>query len=78
MDDIEQKVALCFSNVFPDVPKVELPGASRDSLVGWDSIAHVTLLSSIAEEFGIDLEPEDFESLDSYSSIVDWVEAKRG
>jgi acyl carrier protein len=76
MNDIESKVARCFSNVFPDVPPSEFPRASTASLAAWDSVAHVTLLSSIAEEFSLDLEIEDFEDLVSYPLIVDYVESK--
>jgi acyl carrier protein len=62
--------------VFPDVAPDRIPGASTASLPAWDSVAHVTLLSAIAEEFGFDFELEDFEELTSYASIVDYVENK--
>jgi acyl carrier protein len=76
MNDTEKKVIRCFSNVFPDVPLSEFPRASTASLAAWDSVAHVTLLSSIAEEFGLDLEIEDFEELVSYPLIIDYLEGK--
>jgi acyl carrier protein len=70
MNDIQKRVARCFSNVFPDLPENEIPRASTAALAGWDSLAHVTLLSSIAEEFGQSFEIEDFEELVSYPLIV--------
>ena len=76
MNDIKSRVAVCFSNVFPGIKPDEIPGASTASLAAWDSVAHVTLLSSVAEEFGLDLEMDDFEELVSYSLIVDRVEKK--
>jgi acyl carrier protein len=69
-------VARCFSNVFPGVPQSEISRASTASLAAWDSVAQVTLLSSIAEEFGLDFELEDFEELVSYALIVDYLESK--
>lgn len=78
MDDIKKKTALCFHHVFPDIPQDELPHASAATLAAWDSIAHVTLLSSIAEEFGIDIEPDDFERLVSYQLILDYLETQLG
>lgn len=76
MNDIEARVARCFSNVFPNVPESELSRASTSSLAAWDSVAQVTLLSSIAEEFGLDFELENYEELVSYPLIVDYLESK--
>lgn len=74
MNDTQEKVARCFSNVFPDLPQGEIPRASTTSLAAWDSVAHVTLLSAIAEEFGRDFELEDFEELVSFELIVAYLE----
>ena len=60
MNDLKAKVARCFSNVFPDLPQAEIPRASTASLGSWDSVAHVTLLSAIEEEFGVAFELDDF------------------
>jgi acyl carrier protein len=76
MNDIKDRVARCFSNVFPDIRQEEIPRASTASLAAWDSVAQVTLLSSVAEEFGLDFEVEDFEELVSYPLIVDYLERK--
>jgi acyl carrier protein len=76
MTDIRSEVATCFSNVFPDLAAGDIPRASQASLVQWDSVAHVTLLSAISEEFQLDLDEESFESLTSYLLIVDFVESK--
>lgn len=73
MNNISERVTNCFANVFPDIPAAEIPSASTASLKAWDSIAHITLLSAISEEFGIELEPEDYEELKSYSQIVEYV-----
>jgi len=74
MNDIKERVTRCFSNVFPDLREEEIQRASTVSLAAWDSIAHVTLLSSIAEEFGQPFKVEDFEVLISYPLIVDHLE----
>lgn len=74
MNDTQERVTRCFSNVFPDLPEAEIPRASTASLAAWDSVAHVTLLSSISEEFGQAFELEDYEELVSYPLIVDCLE----
>jgi acyl carrier protein len=76
MSDIPERVSRCFANVFPDLREEEISRASMTSLAIWDSVAHVTLLSAIAEEFGQSFELEDFEELVSYPLIVDDLENK--
>ena len=74
---IEERVKRCFSNVFPDLKEEDIPRASTASLAAWDSVAQVTLLSALAEEFGQSFELEDFEELVSYLLIVDYLESKQ-
>ena len=78
MTDIESKVSAVFSNVFPDLPESAIPQASQDSVSQWDSIAHVTLLSAVAEEFGIELDFQGEEELNSWAAIVAWVAEETG
>jgi acyl carrier protein len=74
MTNIQSRVCQCFLNVFPDLAAADLPRASQAALSQWDSVAHVTLLSVISEEFQIELDYESFESLTSYLLIVEFVE----
>ncbi len=74
MNTLHERLSSCFTNVFPDVAAEEIPQASMDRLPSWDSIAHVTLLSSIAEEFGLQFQVEDFEELTSYARISEYLE----
>jgi acyl carrier protein len=78
MSNIEQRVAQCFLNVFGDLQEKDLPRASQASMPRWDSVAHVTLLSAVAEEFDLELDEESFERLTSYPLIVDFVESRIG
>lgn len=78
MKDITSRVSECFLNVFPDLAPANLQRASQASLTQWDSVAHVTLLSTISEEFQIDLDNESFETLTSYPLILDFVETRVG
>jgi acyl carrier protein len=76
--DIPSRVSQCFLNVFPGLAAADVPRASQASLAQWDSVAHVTLLSAVCEEFQIELDEESFESLTSYLLIVDFVENQLG
>jgi acyl carrier protein len=76
--EVGARVSRCFLNVFPGLPAEEIPKASVASLARWDSLAHVTLLMAIEEEFSLVLSPLDFEELTSYALIVDCVESQAG
>jgi acyl carrier protein len=76
--NIPSRVTACFLNVFPDLAEADVPRASQASMAQWDSVAHVTLLSAIGEDFQIELDEESFESLSSYLLIVDFVEERIG
>ncbi len=70
MSDTEKRVVACFANVFPGLDEDGIRGADTESLSAWDSLAHVTLLAALAEEFGLSLELEDLESLTSFPLVL--------
>lgn len=69
MPDTIQRLARCFLAVFPDLTEAQVSAASQHSVAGWDSVAHVSLLTLIDEEFGLGLDYEQYEEFDSYASI---------
>lgn len=73
MTDIETRVSNCFANVFPDLAPADVKQASQESLATWDSVAHITLLAAIAEEFHFELDEEFLENLTSYPRIIDYI-----
>lgn len=75
MADIPSRVTQCFAMVFPGLAPAEIAQASQESLAAWDSVAHITLLSAVAEEFQFELDEEFLESLTSYNRIVEYVQA---
>ena len=78
MTSIADRVATCFANVFPGIQPSEIPRASMTSLPAWDSIAHITLLSAISEEFGTEFSSTEFEELTSFLLFVDCLESRNG
>ena len=73
MDPIAFRLTNCFQTVFPDLPETEIPAASQASVAAWDSVATVTLLTVIDEEFGIQVDFRQLAGLDSFSRIHDYV-----
>ena len=78
MDEIEGRVLGCFANVFPGVSKTDLPRVNQASLAEWDSVLHVTLLASLAEEFDFEIDYEAAEDLRSFALVVDFVRNHAG
>ena len=69
MDNIRDKLAHCFSLAFPQMDASRYSTASAENTSGWDSMAQVTLLTLIGEEFGIDVNFEEFEGATSFEAL---------
>ena len=70
MDQISDKVAHCFSLVFPDMNPSEYYAANTENTSAWDSLAQVTLLSLLGQEFGIEIDYEQFEDANSFEVLT--------
>jgi acyl carrier protein len=74
MDEMEQRLAACFASVLPDLGPEEIRGASASTVASWDSVATVTLLAVVEEEFGISISDEDPARFDSYKNILSYLQ----
>ena len=66
----------CFEKVFPNLSRSDIPAATHDSVAVWDSVAQLTLLSLVGEEFGIEIDFEEFEGATSFATILEFVRAR--
>ena len=71
MDNLPDRLARCFSLVFPGLSPEEILSATAGQMSDWDSMAQVNLLSVIGEEFGIDIDFEEFEGATSFPALLD-------
>jgi acyl carrier protein len=76
MDETQTRLLRCFAAVFPGLNETELGGASLGQVEGWDSVATITLLSLVEEEFGVEFQPEDLARQTSFERILDHLRAK--
>ena len=74
MDEMEKRLAACFSAVLPDLGPDEIKNASTISVDSWDSVTTVTLLAVIEEEFGISIEDLDPAKFDSFHNILSYLQ----
>ncbi len=70
MNDISTRLVGCFSAVFPGVTESQIRQASLTSIPKWDSIATVTLISLIEEEFQLQVGIDELGDLVSFESIL--------
>ena len=74
MNDVRTRLVKCFSAVFPDLTEREIPLASTVSVGTWDSLASITLLSVLEEEFELQVDPEELEHLVSFDLILAYLQ----
>jgi len=73
MTEIHERLMRCFSATFPNLTSEEVRLASPSTVATWDSLASITLVAVMEEEFAIQIEPEDIEHLVSFDSSVDYL-----
>ncbi len=76
MSNVLERLINCFGIVFPDLSRDEIPRASSASVASWDSLATVTLISVIEEEFGEAIAPEDYEYMLSFELVRECLKDK--
>ena len=72
--NIQESLINCFNTVFPELNYDDIPNASTDSVAAWDSLAAITLISVIEEEFSVSIAPENFEHLTSFEAINQYLQ----
>lgn len=76
MFQTEKRLLGCFEAVFPDLPLDDIPAAAAASMPEWDSLATVTLMSLIEEEFAVSISTDDLVMFLSFPIINDLIGAK--
>lgn len=69
MDETRQRLTNCFQTVFPDMPEEQIPTASTATVANWDSVAAITLMNVIEDEFGMEMDLDDLADLDAFEKL---------
>lgn len=77
MNDTRERLIKCFAAVFPELTPEEIVVASPASVGSWDSVAAITLMNVIEEEFGIQIDPEELENLVSFELVLDYLQSEK-
>ncbi|HVO63237.1 MAG TPA: phosphopantetheine-binding protein [Terriglobales bacterium] len=70
MDDVREKLGRCFALAFPKLDPSQYATANAETVKEWDSIAQLTLLNLIAEEFEREIDLEEFEDATSFEALA--------
>lgn len=76
MPNEAERLTECFRSVFPNLSSDEILRASTASVATWDSLATVTLVSVIEEEFGVTISPDEYEYLVSFDLARECLKSK--
>jgi acyl carrier protein len=74
MDALKARLSKCFQIVFPDLPEQAIPDASQVTLEEWDSVAAITLVNVIEEEFNIQMDYDVLADLTSFGLIYEYLQ----
>jgi len=78
MDETKELLIKCFSAVFPQLRTGDIPQATPESVKGWDSVATVTLLAMLEQEFSIEVDFTAVEEFGSFPSILAYIQRQKG
>ena len=73
MPDLDDRLVRCFLSVFPELSDQEIRSASAESLSAWDSLATVTLVAVLQQEFGLEIDLGDLEKFVSFERVRSYV-----
>jgi acyl carrier protein len=75
MNDLRERLAQCFSVVFPDLKVPEVYSANSSSVAAWDSMAAIILANVIEEEFRVKLDYDVLPELVSFDLMANYLES---
>ena len=72
--ELENRLVCCFASVFEDLTTEQIAQASVKTVPTWDSLAAVTLMTVVEQEFGVEINPLDLGDLNSYGAMKNYLE----
>jgi acyl carrier protein len=74
MGDVRSRLLNCFTTVFPVLSEEEIATASIDTVGSWDSLTSAVLISTVEEEFGIQVALDDLMRFVSFELIFSYLQ----
>lgn len=73
---MEERLKIVMTQVLDLGPDAAIENASPDTVAGWDSLRHMSLITALEDEFGIEFDDDDIVNMVSYERIVLTLQAK--
>jgi acyl carrier protein len=73
MSENAERLIRCFTAVFPNVPTEQITKASIDNVPEWDSLASVTLMALLEQEFEVKVDFLDLPELTSFETVQNYL-----
>jgi len=77
-DAIYDKLSEILQDVFDDDSLVARPDLTADQVPGWDSFAHLRLMMTVEQKFGVKFSAAQIGSLKNVGELVDAIADKTG
>jgi acyl carrier protein len=74
MPELDDRLTRCFASVFPALSPQEISNASVESVPGWHSLAAVTLVAVLEQEFDTQIDLMELPDLTSYEAVRNYLE----
>jgi acyl carrier protein len=71
MPEAPDRLAQCFMAVFPGLKAGDVSQASVENIGSWDSLATMRLVSTIEQEFEIEIEADALDQMSSFQQIAE-------
>jgi acyl carrier protein len=76
MAETRERLSNCFEVVFPDLSQEQIPTASTATVAAWDSVAAITLMNVLEDEFQMEMDLDDLADLDSFEKILTYLQKR--
>jgi acyl carrier protein len=74
MPELDDRLTRCFASVFPALEVHQIHTASVESVAAWDSLAAVTLIAVLEQEFDTQIDLMEMPELTSYHAVRDYLQ----
>ena len=74
MPELDDRLTRCFASVFPALGANQIHAASVESVPAWDSLAAVTLIAVLEQEFDTQIDLMEMPELTSYHAVRDYLQ----
>jgi acyl carrier protein len=74
MPELDDRLTRCFASVFPALGPDQIHAASVDSVSAWDSLAAVTLVAILEQEFDTPIDLMEMPELTSYQAVREYLQ----